>query len=122
MNKQQMGVCIGDYKKKVKELKEQLSKMEEERCFLVAENKDLKRMIHDVQLTNNMLKNNINQMRDDIEQEVAKECGCVVIEGASRNASYQDMVGILLANGYAVEVIPIQRGTKIKLVIKEGEE
>ena len=60
-------------------------------------------------------------MREDIEKECAAECGCIVIEGSRTSAAYQDLVGILLANNYSVEVIPMDERRKLKIIIKESE-
>lgn len=64
----------------------------------------------------------VDAMREIIENNVAAECGCVVIEGSRTSAAYQDFVGILLANNYAVEVIPMDDHRKLKVIIKESEE
>ena len=37
-------------------------------------------------------------------------------------AAYQDLVGILLANGYTVEVTPLHNNTRLQVVIKESED
>ena len=34
----------------------------------------------------------------------------------------QDLVGILLANGYTVEVTPLHNNTRLQVVIKESED
>jgi len=57
--------------------------------------------------------------RMDIERDVAAECGCVIL---SNTGCYQDFIGILINNGYAVEVIPIQNGRSLKIIISESEE
>lgn len=106
MDKQQMGACIGEYKQKVR-------KLEEKNAALEAENCELKYILHDIKATNDI-------MRDDIEQEVAAECGCVII---SNSTCYQDFIGILLNNSYTVEVQPIHKGKSLKITIKEyGDE
>lgn len=64
----------------------------------------------------------VDAMREIIEDGVATECGCVVIKGSPTSAAYQDLVGILLANNYAVEVIPMDDHRKLKIIIKESGE
>lgn len=88
--------------------------LEDERNSLIAENQELKYIIHDIQATNDV-------MREDIEKELAAECGCIVIEGSRTSAVYQDLIGILLANNYSVEVIPLDERRKLKIIIKESE-
>lgn len=111
MNKTQMFACISEYQQKVR-------KMEEKNAVLEAENSALKYMMHDIEVTNHVMQESINDMYDDIEQELAAECGCVIL---ANSTSYQDFVGILLNNGYAVEVEPIHKGRSLKIIIKEGE-
>jgi len=64
---------------------------------------------------------NLVKTGEDIEKECAAECGCIVIEGSRTSAAYQDLVGILLANNYSVEVIPMDERRKLKIIIKESE-
>lgn len=112
MDKVQMGACVGEYKQKVR-------KLEERNAALEAENRELKYIMHDIEATNHMMQESINCMRYDIEQEVAAECGCVIL---ANSTCYQDFVGILLNNGYTVEVEPIHKGRSLKITIKEGEK
>ena len=77
-----------------------IRQLEDERNRLMTENQELKYIINDIQSVNDI-------MREDIEKECAAECGCIVIEGSRTSAAYQDLVGILLANNYSVEVIPM---------------
>lgn len=79
-----------------------IRRLEDERNHLMAENQELKYIINDIQSVNDI-------MRGDIEKECAAECGCIVI------------VGILLANNYSVEVIPMDERRKLKIIIKESE-
>ena len=68
------------------------------------------------------LENERNQlMAENQELKYAAECGCIVIEGSRTSAAYQDLVGILLANNYSVEVIPMDERRKLKIIIKESE-
>lgn len=53
---------------------------------------------------------------------MSRLCGCIEIEGTRITAAYQDLVGILLANGYTVEVTPLHNNTKLQVVIKESED
>ena len=89
-----------------------IRQLENERNQLMAENQELKYIINDIQSVNDI-------MREDIES--AAECGCIVIEGSRTSAAYQDLVGILLANNYSVEVIPMDERRKLKIIIKESE-
>lgn len=84
-----------------------IRQLENERNQLMAENQELKYIINDIQSVNDI-------MREDIEKECAAECGCIVIEGSRTSAAYQDLVGILLANNYSVEVIPMDERRKLK--------
>lgn len=94
--------------------KKEINRLKKANSRLYAENQELKYIIHDIQAVN-------DAMREDIEKECAAECGCIVIEGSRTSAAYQDLVGILLANNYAVEVIPLDDHRKLKIIIKEGE-
>lgn len=91
-----------------------IRQLEDERNQLMAENQELKYIINDIQSVNDI-------MREDIEKECAAECSCIVIEGNRTSAAYQDLVGILLANNYSVEVIPMDERRKLKIIIKESE-
>lgn len=53
-----------------------------------------------------------------------QDCAVVFIEieGTRITAAYQDLVGILLANGYTVEVTPLHNNTRLQVVIKESED
>lgn len=84
-----------------------IRELEDERNRLMTENQELKYIINDIQSVNDI-------MREDIEKECAAECGCIVIEGSRTSAAYQDLVGILLANNYSVEVIPMDERRKLK--------
>ena len=53
---------------------------------------------------------------------MSRVCGCIIIEGIQASAQYQDIVGILLRNGYGAELAPVQNGTKLKITIKESED
>lgn len=81
-----------------------ITRLENEYKAMRAENKELKCYIE--KLLN--CKTNGN----------ADECGCIVIEGSRTSAAYQDIVGILLANNYAVELIPMDDHRKLKIIIK----
>ena len=88
---------------------------------LQKENRDLEVQVTELKYILNDVKAINDAMREDIEKEVAAECGCVVIEGNRTSAAYQDLVGILLANNYTVEVIPMDDRRKLKIIIKESE-
>lgn len=92
-----------------------ISRLKKENRDLEAQVTELKYILNDIQSTN-------DAMRESIEKEVAAECGCgVVIEGSRTSAAYQDLLGILLANNYSVEVIPLDERRKLKIIIKESE-
>lgn len=95
--------------------KEEINRLKKANSCLYAENQELKHIIHNIQAVN-------NAMRDDIEKECAAECGCIIIEGIRTNAMYQDLVGVFLANNYAVEIIPMDDNRRLKIIIKESEE
>lgn len=88
---------------------------------LKKENRDLEAQVIELKYTLNDIQSINDAMREDIEKEVAAECGCVVIEGSRTSATYQDLLGILLANNYSVEVIPLDERRKLKIIIKESE-
>lgn len=89
--------------------------LEDERNRLIAENQELKYIIHDIQAID-------DAMRKNAEKEFDTECGCgVVIEGTRTSAAYQDFVGILLANNYTVEMTPMDDHRKLKIIIKKSE-
>lgn len=92
----------------------EIKRLKDKNARLYAENQELKFILNDVQAIN-------DAMREDIEKECAAECGCIVIEGSRTSAVYQDLVGILLANNYAVEIIPLDERRKLKIIIKESE-
>lgn len=106
----------------IRKLEHDIENLKRKNLDLSKENETLKYCIQDIQATNEMIQKQVGDMRDIIEDGVAAECGCVVLEGASRNASYQDFVGILLHNGYGVELQPINMGKSLKIIIKEGEQ
>lgn len=81
-----------------------ITRLENEYKALKAENKELKLYIEKL----------LNRKTNDNDDE----CGCVVIEGSRTSAAYQDIVGILLANNYAVELIPMDDHRKLKIIIK----
>lgn len=87
---------------------------------LKKENRDLEAQVTELKYVLNDVKAINDAIREGIEKEAA-ECGCVVIEGGRTSAAYQDLVGILLANNYAVEVIPMDDHRKLKIIIKESE-
>jgi hypothetical protein len=112
MDKIKMDSCINEYKQRVR-------KLEEKNAALEAENVALKYTMNDIEATNHIMQETINCMCDDIEQEVAAECGCVVL---ANSTCYQDFIGILMNNGYTVEIEPIHKGRSLKITIKEGDE
>lgn len=91
-----------------------ISHLKKENEALKAQVTELKYFLHNLQSAN-------DSMREDIENELAAECGCVTLDGFQKNAAYQDMVGVLLMNDYTVEVKPIEQGRRLKITIKESE-
>lgn len=92
------------------------------------ENRKLQQQIDALKDENNELKYRLNDLQEvadaankDFMRERLRTCGCVVIEGTSGSAAYQDMVGILLHEGYEVSLVPVQMGKKLKITIKESE-
>jgi hypothetical protein len=92
--------------------------------FLTDENRALKARIEEmshtidnVQTCNDYLKSQVS----DLMEECEAECRCVVLEGTNCSAAYQDFVGILLANGYGAELVPVDQGRRLKITIKERE-
>lgn len=96
------------------DMKKENRKLKERNRALYAENQELKYIMNDMQST-------IDEICDDVCKECAAECGCIIIEGSRTSAAYQDLVGILLANNYAVEITPLDEHRKLKIVIKESE-
>lgn len=82
---------------------------------LRSDDQELEHIPCDVRAINN------DETYEDTEKRLTAECGCIVIEGGRTSAAYQDLVGILLANNYSVEVIPLYEGRKLKIIIKESE-
>lgn len=97
-----------------KNKEQEIRKLRQQIAALGSENDTLKYMLNDVQEV-------ANAANDDYMREQFRTCGCVVIEGASKSAAYQDMVGILLHEGYEVTLVPVQMGKKLKITIKERE-
>lgn len=61
-----------------------IARLKKENRDLEAQVTELKYMLNDVKVIDDV-------MREDIEKEVAAECGCVVIEGSRTSAAYQDL-------------------------------
>lgn len=90
--------------------------------------RSLRRQIDALKAENNELLYRLSDMQEAVDlanndylNEQFRTCGCVVIEGASKSAAYQDMVGILIHEGYEVTLAPVQMGKKLKITIKERE-
>lgn len=98
-----------------RDLRDENNRLTEENAALKSENEALKYMLHDMQEA-------VNIANDEAVQEMFSVCGCIVIDGIHKSAAYQDMVGILLGNGYGVELEPVENGTKLMLTIKESED
>lgn len=92
---------------------EQKNKLETENNALKAENKELNYMLEGLQ----------EAVNDAIEESVDQTiCGEFEIDGVRTTAAYQDMVGILISNGYTVELTPLHNNTRMRIVVKESEE
>ena len=96
-------------------LKSEVAKLKEENRHLNDENKELKYMLNDMHSV-------VDAANDDFFNEMSRLCGCIEIEGTRITSAYQDLVGILLANGYTVEVTPLHNNTRLQVVIKESED
>ena len=77
-------------------LKSEVAKLKEENRHLNDENKELKYMLNDMHSV-------VDAANDDFFNEMSRLCGCIEIEGTRITSAYQDLVGILLANGYLSE-------------------
>ena len=100
-------------------LESEVAKLKEENRHLKDENKELKYMLNDML---NDMHSVVDAANDDFFSEMSRLCGCIEIEGTRITAAYQDLVGILLANGYTVEVTPLHNNTRLQVVIKESED
>ena len=78
-------------------LEAEVAKLKEENRHLKDERDELKYMLNDMHSV-------VDAANDDFFNEMSRLCGCIEIEGTRITAAYQDLVGILLANGYAVQV------------------
>ena len=78
-------------------LEAEVAKLKEENRHLKDERDELKYMLNDMHSV-------VDAANDDFFNEMSRLCGCIEIEGTRITAAYQDLVGILLANGYTVEV------------------
>lgn len=96
-------------------LEAEVAKLKEENRHLKDERDELKYMLNDMHSV-------VDAANDDFFNEMSRLCGCIEIEGTRITAAYQDLVGILLANGYTVEVTPLRNNTRLQVVIKESED
>lgn len=97
-------------------MKKNKNSYEEENRHLKDERDELKYMLNDMHSV-------VDAANDDFFNEMSRLCGCIEIEGTRITAAYQDLVGILLANGYTVEVTPLHNNnTRLQVVIKESED
>ena len=83
-------------------LEAEVAKLKEENRHLKDERDELKYMLNDMHSV-------VDAANDEIE-------------GTRITSAYQDLVGILLANGYTVEVTPLHNNTRLQVVIKESED
>lgn len=100
-------------------LEAEVAKLKEENRHLKDERDELKYMLNDML---NDMHSVVDAANDDFFNEMSRLCGCIEIEGTRITAAYQDLVGILLANGYTVEVTPLHNNTRLQVVIKESED
>lgn len=105
-----------------RKLREEIAALKTENEKLTCEKVDMEHQIAELKYVLNDVQAINEVMRGDIESAVAAECGTIVIEGAKFSASYQDLVGILLSNGYGVELTPVDHDRKLRVTIKESEE
>lgn len=103
-------------------LREEVAALKTENEKLTCEKRDMEHQIEELKYILNDVQTINEVMRGDIESAVAAECGSIVIDGIKYSAAYQDIVGILLSNGYGVELTPIDRSRKLRVIIKESEE
>lgn len=97
-------------------LEAEVAKLKEENRHLKDERDELKYMLNDMHSV-------VDAANDDFFNEMSRLCGCIEIEGTRITAAYQDLVGILLANGYTVEVTLLHNNnTRLQVVIKESED
>lgn len=96
-------------------LEAEVAKLKEENRHLKDERDELKYMLNDMHSV-------VDAANDDFFNEMSRLCGCIEIEGTRITAAYQDLVGILLANGHTVEVTPLHNNTRLQVVIKESED
>lgn len=88
--------------------------LEEEVTKLKRENEELKCMLKDMQ-------ESLDIANDEMVNQMHRICGCFEIKGTRMTAAYQDIAGILINNGYTVELTPLYNNTKMRIVIKESE-
>ena len=77
--------------------------------------------IHQLRDKNEELSYMLNDLQESVEiangedvREMLRTCGEITIEGAYASAQYQDIVGILLRNGYEVELCPGTEWNKVE--------
>lgn len=100
---------------KKKHLKMEIGRLTAEIHQLMDKNEELSYMLNDLQ-------DSLDIANGEDVREMLRTCGEITIEGAHATAQYQDIVGILLRNGYEVELAPVRNGTKLKITIKESED
>lgn len=105
---------ISDMDSKILELKRHVDMLKSDKKKLLTDYKNLERLLNDT------LSDAAMYLEQVLANDKPIEGGCVVIDGSCIGSSYQEFVGILIVNGYAVKVIPIGNG-KLKIIIEEGE-
>lgn len=108
------GIKVGKHLTVMESEEQENRKLQQQIDVLKVENAGLNHMLNDMQEV-------VDAANKNYAHEQFRTCGCVIIEGASRSAVYQDMVGILLHEGYEVNLVPVQMGKKLKITIKERE-
>lgn len=93
----------------MKDLEKQIKRLKEENCCLKSENEELKYILNDIQA-----------IKDAEEHRLEETRGCVVLDNTG---CCSDFVGILLNNGYTVQITPLDKGRKFGIFItEEGEQ
>lgn len=99
----------------VEEYRNKIEELTAKNHCLYEENQDLKYQLNDMQ-------ESLDIANNEAVDQMLRTCGCFEIDGSRISAAYQDLVGILINNGYTVEVIPLHNNTKMRIVVKESED
>lgn len=102
-------------KKKSRKL---IKKLRMEIAALEDKNMEMLHTISSLNADMRMKEEQVMNMRELIDQDAARECGCVTL---SSDSNYKGFIETLNNNGYAVEVEKIEKKQMVKLSIREGE-